>query len=1147
MNYKPELVKIMRITFLQVVLILSFFATSIASTGKAQDVLKKKTSINQTNVELGTILSNLKRDHDINFVFSYDLVNVKQKVTINVQKRPLMEILKEILDPLKLSYEVSGNVVVIRNLSSNDSQAQDENLQITIRGRVVDEANEPIPGAAVKLKGANLAVATDVNGSYTINVPDETAILVFSFVGYETQERVVANSKTINIVLKQSTNMLNDVVVVGYNVVKKSDVTGSVVSIGAEEIRSRPVTNALQALQGKAAGVDITSNERPGTVGSVLIRGVRSLLATNDPLYVLDGIPLQAGGIEAINPNDIETIDILKDASATAIYGSRGANGVVLITTKKGKAGKLSLDYVGTTSIEKLNDRMEMMNSGQYIEFRRDSYRRIAYRNAFLGGTPTPPVYNYPVNATQADDREIFKQDPYMLENVNKGWVNGAFDGSLVPTTDWGDLVTRTGVTQDHVLSASGGTDKMKAYGSFGYLNQEGTQLGQDFERYSGKLSVELNPVKWFRMGANLTANYSLQNYGFVAASVSGAPYIYAAARGMLPLAIPFDPAGNRINLPGGDVGIQNPIQEDELNVNLRKTLRTIGSIYAEVNILKGLKYRINFGPDFSNFYNGRYQDARSVNRDAGVPGSINNQAILSQTTRFAYTLDHLLYYNNTIGKHDFGVTLLQSSSAYRDESSSLTGSKLSLPNSMWYGLNSGVISAVDGFNSDLNKSALLSYMARTNYSYNNKYLLTASIRWDGASQLAEGNKWDFYPSAAIAWRLDQEDFLKGIKWIDQLKLRFGIGSTGNSSVGIGSTLGQLQSNTYTFGSSAQTGYVSSDASLANPITLPNKLLSWERTTQYNLAVDFNLLKGRINGSLDFYKSKTTDLLLRKSIASINGYTSSFDNIGSTKNKGIDLTVNTVNFKTKNFSWESTLNFSISKDEIVKLDNGNMVADRYFIGERLRVAYDYVKVGIWQDTPEDRIEMNKFNANIPSNNSKFVPGNIRVKDLNGDYKIDANYDLQVLGHYNPTWTGGITNSFSYKNIDLSIFIISRFNYLIATGAESLQGRYAQRVVDYWTPTNPTNDYPAPNYGSAAGDQFVSSLNYRDASFIKIRNISLGYVLPANLSKKLTLSRLRVYAQAINPGLIYSKVDWIDPDLGYSAFNRGVIFGINASF
>ena len=1019
-----------------------------------------------------------------------------------------------------------------------------KNFDDTVKGKITDDKGATLVGVIVKLKNTTLVTTTDANGAFSITIPSGTSnpVLVISYVGYTTQEVPVNGQANITIQIKSAINDLEEIVVVGYNTVKKSDLTGAVVSVGAEEIRSRPVTNALQAIQGKAAGVDITSNERPGQLGSILIRGVRSLTASNSPLYVVDGIPLQAGGIDAINPNDIETIDILKDASATAIYGSRGANGVVLVTTKKGKAGRLTLDYVGTATIETLNDRMDMMNSGEYIEFRRDAYRRTAYLNS-INGTNIQPIYAYPVIATQAADREIFKQDPNMLTNLDKGWVNGVFDGSLVPTTDWGDLVTRTGVTQDHVLSVSGGTDKIKAYGSFGYLNQTGTQLGQDFERYSGKLSVEINPVKWFRMGANLTATYGLQNYGFQAASASGAGNIYAAARGMLPLAIPFDANGNRINLPGGDINIQNPVLEADYNINLRKTLRTLGSVFAEVNLLKGLKYRINFGPDFSNFYNGRFQDAKSVNRDAGVPGSINNYAQLNQSNRFAYTLDHLLYYDKTINKHNFGVTLLQSSSSFREESSSLTGSKISLPNSLWYGLNTGNITGLDAFDTNLRKSTLVSYMARANYSFNSKYLLTASARWDGASQLAAGNKWDFFPSAALAWRLEQEDFMKNIKWIDQLKLRLGVGSTGNSSVDIGSTLGLLQPLTYTYGSSAQTGYVSSDASLANPIPLPNKLLSWEKTLQYNLGLDFDILKGRISGSLDIYKSKTTDLILLKKIASVNGYTTSYDNIGSTKNKGLDLTLNTVNIKTKDFTWESTLNFSTSKDEIVKLDNGDMVIDRFFIGQRNGVAYDFVKEGIWQNTPEDLAEIAKYKQNGVT----FSPGSIKVKDLNGDYKIDANNDRQILGHYNPSWTGGLTNTFGYKQFDLSIFIVARYNFLIQTGAEALQGRFAQRVVDYWTPTNPTNAYPAPNYASASGDQYVSALNYQDASFIKIRNISLGYNFASEMAKKLTLSRLRIYAQAINPGLIYSKVKWIDPDLGGSTFNRGFVFGINASF
>ncbi|KQN38927.1 hypothetical protein ASE92_05795 [Pedobacter sp. Leaf41] len=1042
-----------------------------------------------------------------------------------------------------LSFMLMSNTVnaasgaeIVRIVHAKNSKK----LDVTVKGKITDDKGETLVGVSIKIKGTALATTTDANGAFSINIPSTVTnpVLEVSYIGYASQDVPVNGRTTITVQLKSSINDLDEVVIVGYNSVKKSDLTGAVVSVGAEEIRSRPVTNALQAIQGKAAGVDITSNERPGQLGSILIRGVRSINASNAPLYVVDGIPLQFGGIDAINPNDIENIDILKDASATAIYGSRGANGVILVTTKKGKTGRLTMDYVGTATIESLQDRMEMMNSEQYVQFRRDAYRRVGFLNPNAAANST-----YPLIPTLADDRRIFAGDNYTLENIQKGWANGTYDGSLIPTTDWGDLVTRTGVTQDHVLSVSGGTDKIKAYGSFGYLNQTGTQLGQDFERYSGKLSVELNPVKWFKMGLNLNATYGLQNYGFQAASASGAGNIYAAARGMLPLAIPFDANGNRINLPGGDINIQNPVLEADYNINLRKTLRTLGSAFAEFNLMKGLKYRLNFGPDFSNFYNGRYQDARSVNRDAGVPGSNNNFAQLDQSNKFAYTLDHLIYYDKTIGKHNFGVTLLQSSSYNKDESSSMRGSRINLAAPLWYGLRGANITALDGFDTNLTETNLESYMGRINYTFNNRYLLTASGRWDGASQLAVGNKWDFFPSAAFAWRIDQEDFLNDIKWINSLKVRLGVGSTGNSSVQIGSTLGLLQPLTYTFGSAAQVGYVASDASLANPISFPNKLLSWEKTLQYNLGLDFGLLEGRISGSLDIYKSRTTGLILLKDIPIINGYPFSFDNIAETKNRGLDLTLNTVNIKTKDFTWESTLNFSVSKDEIVKLNAGDIVSNRLFLGQRNGVAYDFVKDGIWQNTAEDLAEMAKFRAN----GANFNPGDIRVRDLNGDYRIDANNDRQILGHYNPSWTGGLTNTFGYKNFDLSIFMVARYNFLIETGAEALQGRFAQRVLDYWTPTNPTNDYPSPNYASAAGDQYKSSMNYQDGSFIKIRNISLGYNFAESIAKKLTLSRLRIYAQAINPGLIYSNIKWIDPDLGGSTFNRGVVFGVNASF
>ncbi|NQD70052.1 TonB-dependent receptor [Sphingobacterium shayense] len=996
--------------------------------------------------------------------------------------------------------------------------------QTTISGDVKDSFGKPLVGVTITLRGSAIATSTNDTGQFNVQAPG-AGTLVFTMVGYTKKEVSYVNQSKLSVVLEELNEIVEEVVVVGYNVVKKSDLTGAITSIGSEEITAMPVTNSLQALQGRTAGVDVTSNERPGEMGAIRVRGNRSLLASNSPLYVVDGVPLSSGGIEFINPKDIASMDVLKDASATAIYGSRGANGVIIVTTKRGNIGRMTLEYSGTTTVEKLQDRTEMMDAAKYIQFRRDAYRQDG---------------KYPNQPDQARDQEIFGSDPTAWANIAKGWEGGTWNPSAVSTTDWTDYVTKTGITQDHILSASGGTKNMQAYGSFGYLKQDGTQLGQDYQRYSGKISVDITPVNWFKMGAVMNTTFGDQNYGFATTNVTGPGNLYFAAQGMLPYAEPYDVDGNRINLPGGDVNIQNPILEANYNINERHVWRNFGNIFAEFEPIKGLRYRVNFGPDYYSNRNGRYMDANSINRGAGEPGS-TNYAQLNNTMRFSWTLDNLIYYNRTFNQHNAGLTLLQSATSSRTETSSMTASNLPWDSQKWYQLNS--VDALDRFSTGLVESQLSSYMVRGNYDYGGKYLFTGSVRWDGSSVLGDGFKWDWFPSMAVAWRLDKETFLENANWINMLKARVGYGVVGNSSVDPYGTLGGLQTLYYAWGSVVEPGYVPSDPSSADPQPMPNKELAWERTAQINYGVDFSLLGSRISGSLDFFTSKTTNLLLQREIPSVNGYTFTFDNVGSTSNKGIELTLNTINLKSQNFSWESTLSFTHSRDRIDELSLGEMdeVGNGWFIGERLSVYYDYVKEGIWQDTPEDLAEMAKFNAD---NNANFVPGSIKVKDLNGDYIIDANNDRQIIGHSTPDWNFGFGNTFTYKSFDLSFFIYGRGGFMIESGAEVLQGRYAQRVVDYWTPENPTNNYPSPNYASAAGDTYKSSMNYQDGTFIKLRNASFGYSFGSNILDRLKLSKLRVYVQAMNPGLLYSKVDWIDPDLGGSTFNRGVVFGLN---
>lgn len=1003
----------------------------------------------------------------------------------------------------------TGDKLVL-NHSSNEKQPQ------TINGTVTDsETEESLPGVNVMVKGTNTGTSTDSEGAFELNVSSLQDTLVFSFIGYQTSEIPISGRTEINLSLQPQTISGEEMVVVGYGAQNEATVTGSISSINADEITRSPAANTMEAIQGKIAGVDITTNERPGESGGILIRGNRSLNASNSPLYVVDGVPLSTGGIDLINPDDIASIDVLKDASATAVYGSRGANGVIEITTKQGDFDSFSLNFNSDLTFERLNDRQEMMNAAEYIKFRRDAYRRVD---------------EYPEEPTLEDDARIFGGDAYAWENVRSGWSNGSFDASNVSTTDWTQHALKTGVSQNHTISASGGTENLRAYGSFGFLDEDGTQHGQSYQRYNTNLNVEITPVDWFRMGGNITGSYGDQKYG---------PSYYSELRNMLPYAVPFDSEGNRINLPGGDINIMNPVNEDEYRINNRETYRILGSIFAEVNILDNLEYRMNFGPEYRNWTNGRYEDEMSINRGAGEPGA-TNYAQYNSDVRRSWTLDNLIYYTESFQDHVIDLTLLQSATSYHQEGSSMTASDLPWDSQRWHQMNS--VSSLDGYSTGLTESSLTSYMGRVNYSFDDKYLLTASARWDGASQLAEGQKWDFFPSAAISWRVSQEDFMQGQGLVDELKIRFSVGTTGNASIDPYTTKGAVRSVYYPWGSTVADGTLPSDPSLSDPISMANEELGWERTTQYNIGIDYGLLGERITGSIDLYTSRTNDLLLSRSIPSLTGYTSTLDNVGTTANKGVDLTLNTTNVETSDFSWSTGLTFSANRSRIVELATGEEddLSNLWFIGERLNVYYDYEKDRIWQDTPEDLAEMERFNANGHS----FRPGDIKPKDLNGDYTIDASNDRRIRGHSQPDWTVGFNNELFYKNWSLSFFLYSRWGFTIPGGEEFLQGRYAQRKVDYWTPDNPTNAYPAPNYNSAAGDPYKSSMNYQDGSFIKVRNVSLGYTLPASLTSNLNVSNIRLYTQLKNPGLLYSGVGWMDPDTQSSTFNRSLVFGVD---
>jgi len=995
---------------------------------------------------------------------------------------------------------------------------------IELSGKVVDNSGYEVPGVSILIKGTGLGTISDVEGNYVLSDVASDATLVYSFIGFATQEIQVEGRSIIDVTMFEEMMGLDEIVVVGYGVQKKSDVTGSMVSVSSDELNSMPIRDAVQGIQGRAAGVDVATSDRPGTMGSILIRGNRSLSASNSPLYVVDGIPLSAGGIEVVNPHDIESIDVLKDASATAIYGARGANGVVLVTTKKGADGKVSLNVNSSVTISQLHDRASYMDAPTYIDYRRNAYRTAG---------------QYPDAPTLADDQRIFDSagDPTAWANIEKGWAGGSWDGSKVPTTDWGSMVTRTGITHDHTISVSGGTDLVQAYGSFGYLNQEGTNKGQDFERFSTKFGVEIQATDWFKMGGNITGTWSSQNYGFAGSGSRSADGIYQAAMGMYPHALPYTEDGDWIYLPGAYTNVVNPVEEYKNVIDERKTLRALGNLFAEIKFIDGLKYRLNFGPDFKQYRQGIYRSGSSILQGTGTGV---NYARAVPTQNIAYTLDNLLLYNKTFANvHDVGVTLLQSASESRYEEYSMETNNMEWDEQKWYAFH---LNDLTRKGSNYNKTSMLSYMARVNYGYDNKYLLTASARWDGASQLAEGNKWDFFPSLALAWRLDQEDFIDAY-WLDQLKLRLGTGITGNSSVSAYSTQGGLAHIFYPFGSGYQSGYYASDYLVKNPPAMANKDLGWEKTAQTNFGVDFSVYRGTLSGTVDFYTSKTTDLLMHMNILPLTGYSSTFANVGETSNKGLDITLSSKNISRKDFSWRTDFTFSTNKEKIVELANGaeDDIDNLWFIGEPISVAYDYEKIGIWQI--DDADEMAKFNAN----GHTYKAGDIKVRDVNGDYTIDANEDRVIVGQYSPKWTGGLTNTFNFKDFEFSFFMYARWGFLMNGGAADMQGLYQSRDIDYWTPNNPTNAYPVADYNNGGQPEYYSSMNYQDGSFIKMRNISLGYNIPQNLAQRWGLERAKFYVQAMDPFLIYSKTDFMDGDLRSSISTKSWVVGLNLAF
>ena len=985
--------------------------------------------------------------------------------------------------------------------------------QSIITGNVTDDSGNPIPGVNIIIKGTDTGTITDSDGNYSISDVPADAKLVFSFVGMLTQEVEVSNRTGISLSLAEDILNLDEVVVIGYGSIKRRDLTGSVATVRSEDIIKAPTHNAVEAIQGLVPGVDIT--RQSGSAGSgvdIRIRGNRSLDASNDPLFIIDG--MQGGSISDINPNDIQSIEVLKDASSTAIYGYQGANGVIIITTKKGSRDKTKVVYNGYYGVNGLTPYPSGRIRDDYIEFRRQAY-------IGEGGEWSSPD----------DDVNMFNS--YEWDAIqNNQWTN------------WNDLLLEDGYIQNHQVSVSGGNEKTTSLLSVGLYKEKGA-IKDNYSRYNVRLNLDHQLSKWVKTGMIAQFTHTERNR-------KKDPF--SKANASVPLGIPYDEYGQIVIYPfPGDNSRVSPITDlrDNAAINNDIATRISGIGYLEITPVEGLSIRSNLGVNLNNQRNGVFNDSASMSQF----NSKYNQASISSSNRQYINWDNILTFSKETGDHSFTVTALTSYTRDKSESFYAMGIRQPLPVQWFYNLNSAEPTSTT-ISSEYIGSETMSYAGRLHYSFKNRYLLTLTERFDGASMLSKGHRWDQFPSAAFAWRISEENFIKSIDIISNLKLRISRGVTGNSNIspyGTQSTV--VVSNNMSFGEVPAQTY-----SFNNFIA--NARVGWEKSDMTNIGLDIGLVQNRLSMIIDIYQTKTTDILMSRSLPWSAGGTSTsrpelfetWQNIGSTENKGIEISLNTENVRTSYFRWSSDLTFMANREKITGLVGsadtmmiGSSEENTLIIGQPRSSIFTFEKLGIWQNEDAEELAAMK---------TPFEVGEIKLADQNGDSIIDDE-DRAVIGSKVPKWSMGIKNNFIFRSFDLSVYLFFRYGQMINN---ELLGRYnpsgggnGPAYIDYWTPDNPTNDFPRPGINGKLNEYLgYQSLYYVDGSYFKIKNITLGYTLPGSISNKLFIEKLRVYGTVSNILTIARShlVKYYDPENGGSEkapMSKQIIFGINLEF
>ncbi len=1102
-----KLIRIMKISLpLLFILLLQLHAGNSFSQTKMVSLSLKNKTVEQ-------ILDKIEKETGYSFLYTDKTVDINRRVDVHVTNKNINEVLDAVFKYTNVRYNIVDKQVILSDATGSGSAptSQISNQARRITGLIVDHLKEPVIGANVVVKGTTIGNITDLDGKFTLEVP-ENSVLVISYIGYITQEVPVGKQTDLQIQLIENTQLIDDVVVIGYGSVKKSDLTGAVSSVKTTEIQQTPMVSIDQGLAGRASGVQVTQTSgMPGATASIRVRGSSSLQGGNEPLYVIDGFPVYSGGgvgdtggktsisgLSTVNPSDIESIEILKDASATAIYGARAANGVVLITTKSGKKGVDNVTFESSFGVSKVSKLIDVMDAQDYAKLVNEAYTNDGMK----------PYY---------DDAALAE-----IALLGKG-------------TDWQKEVFQTGFSQNYNLTFSGGDEKTQYAISGNYFDQTGVIIKSDFKRYSLRLNLDRHLSKTFTAGTHFSVSHTITNS--VETESGGEGGVVTGAQKFNPiLPIYSDPGTGtytQINTPG--TLLPNPVATANERKFNNAISRMLGDIYLQWEILKDLKLKVSVGADVMYLKMNKYTPSTIYQANGQARGDVGVSKMIN------WLNENTLTWNKSIGQdHSFnvlgGFTMQQNNTEY------VMGSSSNYVNDVMQYNNLGAGSVYNAPASNAPQWSLLSYLARVNYTLMQRYLFSVNARVDGSSRFGANNKYGFFPSASAGWRISEEPFMESLRtFMPNLKLRASYGLTGNTEIGAYESLATLGSNSWVIGNQQVTGFF--------PNKIPNPDLKWEKTAQLDIGLDVGILENRLRLTADYYRKETTDLLYDVAITGVSGYSTMLKNIGSMENTGYEFSVESDNL-TGAFRWTTTFNISFNKNKVLELggesykemgeSDGHLKTGsvrRLIVGEPVGVFYGYRFDGIFQNEEETKKQT--------SSASPIGIGLRRYKDLNGDGKVDAANDREVLGDANPDFFGGMANNFSYKGFELNVFLqYSYGNEIFNMNAVELEtptgGQNAyQDLTNRWTPTNPSTIYPkaTTNRNVLISDRFIE-----DGSYLKLKTVSLSYGFPKVRIKH--IQGIRVYVTGQNL-LTWTNYRGYDPEVSYrgaSTLEAGEDFG-----